>query len=172
MEFVIVVYPTERDVFVGGGPLGKTGKKLKLQTGTHTFDLDVPLDYAPAAQTIPVSGTTKLDPLLVVFTPKPVMRAGVRRGGKKITKRAGRKTAKTAKAGKTAKTAKTAKKSVKRAKKAAKPAVKKRTNNPTKKAGKTTAKKAAKKTVRNTASKSPRKAAAKHAKRTARKSRD
>lgn len=155
MEFVIVLYPTERDVFVGGGPLGKTGKKLKMDTGTHTFDLDVPLDYTPASQTLPVSGTTKLNPLLVLFVPKPVMRAGARRGGKKITKRTAKKTAKeTAK--KVAKTVatKTAKKVAKRT---AKKAVKKTARKSAKKVAKKAAKKMVKKSARKPAKKSARK---------------
>ena len=83
MEFVIVMYPTERDVNVGGGPLGKTGKTLKMQAGMHTFDLDLPVDYTPSTQTVPVSGTTKLNPCLVFFTPRPPMRAGAKRAAKK-----------------------------------------------------------------------------------------
>ncbi|GEM_PF-472230 len=157
MEFVIVLYPTERDVFVGGGPHGKTGKRLVLETGTHTFDLDVPLDYTPLSQTLPVSGTTKLNPLLVVFTPKPVMRAGVRRGAKKAGKKAAKKANSTA-------TKKTGKKAVKKTgKKTGKTAVKR--------TGQKAVKKTGKKAVK-TVTKKARKSTTKRAKRTIRKPRE
>src|SRR5262245_45755146 len=77
MEFVIVKFPTERNVNVDGAAQGKTDQVLRLQAGTHSFDLDTPLDYKPANQTKRVIGTSKTSPMEIVFTRAP--RAAARR---------------------------------------------------------------------------------------------
>jgi hypothetical protein len=71
MEFVIVRFPTERDVNVDGAAQGKTDQTLRLQAGTHSFDLDVPQDYKPASQTKRVIGTSKASPMEILFTRAP-----------------------------------------------------------------------------------------------------
>ncbi len=75
MEFVIVRFPVKRSVNVDGAPQGTTDKLLRLQAGTHRFDLGVPPDYKPASQTIPVTGTTSADPLEVVFEQRTALAA-------------------------------------------------------------------------------------------------
>ena len=67
MEFVIVTFPTRRGVNVDGAARGQTGRLLRLQAGTHIFDLGVPADYAPASQMLPVIGTSVANPLEVAF---------------------------------------------------------------------------------------------------------
>jgi hypothetical protein len=94
MEFVIVSFPTERDVNVDGAAQGKTDKLLRLQAGTHSFDLDVPLDYKPASQTKRVIGTSKASPMEIVFTRAP--RAAARRRRKSRRRRAAKGTRKRA----------------------------------------------------------------------------
>ena len=94
MEFVIVRFPTERDVNVDGAAQGKTDQLLRLQAGTHSFDLDVPLDYKPASQTKRVIGTSMASPMEIVFTRAP--RAAARRRGKPRRRRAAKGTRKRA----------------------------------------------------------------------------
>ncbi|MEO7359465.1 MAG: hypothetical protein ABI120_04005 [Gemmatimonadaceae bacterium] len=141
MEFVIVTYPSERVVNVDGGPLGKTGQKLKMAAGTHDFDLDAPLDYMPGSQTVQVARTTSASPLTIAFAPILVLVAtdeapmlmppmSMRRRGSKRTKFA-------------------SKEAVKRAlKNVARKTLKEAVSKTAKKAVKTTAKKVAKKSAR------------------------
>jgi len=68
MEFVTVICPTKRSVYVDGVLTGDTNEILQMEAGTHKFDLGVPADYDPASQNVVVAGTTVLLPLKVVFT--------------------------------------------------------------------------------------------------------
>ncbi len=68
MEFVVVNYPTKRSVYVDGEPSGDTNEVLRMDAGTHRFDLGVPANYRPASQDVVVTGTTVLVPMSVVFT--------------------------------------------------------------------------------------------------------
>ena len=68
MEFAIVTFPAVRAVIVDNAEMGQTGQILRLQRGTHTFDLAMPLDYRPESQTITLTGTSFEDPREVVFT--------------------------------------------------------------------------------------------------------
>jgi hypothetical protein len=76
MEFARVTFPRVRGVNVDGAPMGQTGDLLRLQAGTHLFDLAGPLDYTPPSQTLPVVGTTPGDPLIVAFDPVMAAVAG------------------------------------------------------------------------------------------------
>src|SRR5436190_9242860 len=75
MEFVIVRFPAVRNVNVDSAPQGKTGKVLRLQAGTHRFDLGTPADYRPASQTIQVNGTSMASPMEVLFEERTVRAA-------------------------------------------------------------------------------------------------
>lgn len=68
MEFVIVIYPTERSVYVDGVLTGDTNEVLQMDAGTHKFDLGAPANYQPTSQEVVVTGTTVLVPMKVVFT--------------------------------------------------------------------------------------------------------
>jgi hypothetical protein len=70
MEYVKVTYPTKRSVNVDDEPTGDTDEILRMDAGTHSFDLGPPIDYDPASHEIDVTGTTILRPMVVVFTPK------------------------------------------------------------------------------------------------------
>jgi hypothetical protein len=83
MEFAIVTFPAVRAVIVDNAEMGQTGQILRLQRGTHTFDLATPLDYRPESQTITLTGTSFEDPREVVFT--EVARA--RRAAKRLPAR-------------------------------------------------------------------------------------
>ena len=67
MEYVIVKYPSSRDVFINGKKNGLTNESLRVDAGTSIFDLGEPGDYHPASQEIEVADTTVLEPLEIEF---------------------------------------------------------------------------------------------------------
>ena len=69
MEFVIVNFSTSRTVNIDGAPRGRTGLLLRVQAGTHTFDLGAPPNYSPASVMTPVLGTTASSPMVIAFVP-------------------------------------------------------------------------------------------------------
>ncbi len=69
MEWVKVVYPRTRDVFVDGRRSGETNTVLIVSKGTHRFALGTPKDYTPSKRDVKVVNTSVLDPLEVAFTP-------------------------------------------------------------------------------------------------------
>lgn len=70
MEFVIVTYPSSRDVFVDDQLSGKTGETLQIETGHHRFSLGEPKDYEPPMQDVVVAATNPIIPMEIAFTPK------------------------------------------------------------------------------------------------------
>ena len=78
MEFAIVIFPTIRGVNVDSAPMGQTCEILRLQRGTHIFDLGSPENYSPSSRTIPLTGTTIDRPRAVVFTQAPRARGAAR----------------------------------------------------------------------------------------------
>jgi hypothetical protein len=69
LEWVKVVYPRTRDVFVDGRRSGQTNTVLIVDKGTHRFALGTPVDYKPARRDVPVMATSVLAPLEIEFTP-------------------------------------------------------------------------------------------------------
>ena len=67
MEYVTVTYPESRRVFVDGVETGNTNTTLRIQEGTHTFNLGEPRDYTPKWRRQVVSGTTSLSPMEISF---------------------------------------------------------------------------------------------------------
>ncbi len=67
MEYVVVTYPEERPVRIDGEFNGLTNEVLRVDAGTHLFDLGVPADYKPASRSAMVKDTTVLEPLEVAF---------------------------------------------------------------------------------------------------------
>jgi len=70
MEFVTVSFPTSRFVYIDGEQGGRTNEVLRIEAGTHQFDLGPLANYAPASLELAVEGTTVLAPLVVVFARK------------------------------------------------------------------------------------------------------
>lgn len=70
MEFVIVKYPEERDVYVDDQVIGVTNQTLEIDTGHYTFTLGEPQDYIPEEQTVEVIGTNPIIPLELEFIPE------------------------------------------------------------------------------------------------------
>jgi len=55
-------------VYVDGVRCGKTNTAFNVQLGTHTFDLDIPDDYAPPTIVALIDGTP-VKPTVVAFLP-------------------------------------------------------------------------------------------------------
>jgi len=69
MEFLLVTYPGERDVFVDGEMTGKTNRILPwmLAEGMHVVDLGSPRNYEPAAVHVALRDTAPATPCVVDF---------------------------------------------------------------------------------------------------------
>jgi hypothetical protein len=70
MEYVIVVFPTNRLAYIDGERSGYTNDPLRVDAGTHVFDLGSYANYEPTSRKVVVEGTTVLDPMPIVFTKK------------------------------------------------------------------------------------------------------
>ena len=70
MEFVQINYPVDRTVYVDGEDNGSTNTVIRVDTGTHRFDLGEPLNYAPSFRRRLVEGTSALQPLVLDFDPE------------------------------------------------------------------------------------------------------
>jgi hypothetical protein len=91
MEFAIVVFPTIRGVNVDDAPMGQTCDILRLQRGTHIFDLGFPENYSPESQRITLTGTSFERPRAVLFTQVSRARGAARPAS--VRTRKGRKAA-------------------------------------------------------------------------------
>jgi hypothetical protein len=67
MEFLLVVYGSERDVLIDGVAAGITNHLITLAPGTYTVSLDGDSDFTPVAQDILVTGSSPLRPTKVTF---------------------------------------------------------------------------------------------------------
>lgn len=65
MEYIIVRYPTVRDVVVDGQIAGKTNNVLAVDTGPHVFGIGGLQDYRPRTVTKNVKDTTPTSPLII-----------------------------------------------------------------------------------------------------------
>jgi hypothetical protein len=66
--WILVTFPSVRDVYVDSVRFGKTNTAFSVQLGTHTIDLDVPKDYQPPQIVVLVDGTP-VTPTVVAFLP-------------------------------------------------------------------------------------------------------
>jgi hypothetical protein len=67
MEFLLVLFPHEREVLIEGVEAGLTNQLITLAPGTYTISLAPPRNYLPREQEIVVEDTSPLDPLEIVF---------------------------------------------------------------------------------------------------------
>jgi len=70
MEYVIVTFPTKRLVYIDGDQNGYTNEVLRLDAGTHVFELGTLANYKPASRKVTVKDTTMLEPLEIAFLQK------------------------------------------------------------------------------------------------------
>src|SRR5712671_1328095 len=57
MEYVKVTFPTDRLVYVDGEENGSTNEVLRVEAGTHVFELGTLANYRPASRTVTVQDT-------------------------------------------------------------------------------------------------------------------
>ena len=67
MEYVSVTYPHQRIVNIDGHDAGLTNRTLRVNRGTHTFNLGDPRDYRPKWRRVMVTDTTAESPMEVTF---------------------------------------------------------------------------------------------------------
>jgi len=67
MEYVKVTFPTRRLVYIDGEENGSTNEVLRVEAGTHVFELGNLANYRPASRTVTVQDTTVLEPLKIAF---------------------------------------------------------------------------------------------------------
>jgi len=70
-EFVRVLYRRSRNVEIDNTISGTTNQVLRVEKGTHRFDLGQPVNYDPPFIDQVISGTTPARPLEITFTPLP-----------------------------------------------------------------------------------------------------
>jgi hypothetical protein len=67
MEYVKVTFPTGRLVYIDGEESGYTNEVLRVDAGTHVFELGNLANYRPASRKVTVQDTTEIEPLEVAF---------------------------------------------------------------------------------------------------------
>ena len=70
MEYVVVTFPTVRQVYIDGEKCGQTNSVLRVDAGTHIFTLGPYANYTPESQEIAVDGSSVLAPLEIIFSRK------------------------------------------------------------------------------------------------------
>jgi hypothetical protein len=71
MGYVKVTFPTDRFVYIDGEKNGNTNEVLRVEAGTHVFELGSLANYRPASRKVTVEDdTTVLEPLEIAFFPK------------------------------------------------------------------------------------------------------
>ena len=67
-QWIEVTFPEVRDVLVDDTLCGTTNKPMMVQLGTHTITLGGAQNYISPPMPVTVYNTTKLDPMVLVFT--------------------------------------------------------------------------------------------------------
>ncbi len=67
MEYARVKFPTDRFVYIDDERNGQTNDVLRVDAGTHIFDLGPLANYRPASRKVTVRNTTVLEPLEIEF---------------------------------------------------------------------------------------------------------
>ena len=67
MEYVIVSFPTDRLVYIDGEQNGRTNEVLRVDAGTHVFELGNLDNFQPAQRKVLVQDTSVIEPLEVAF---------------------------------------------------------------------------------------------------------
>ena len=67
MEYVKVTFPTNRFVYIDGEQNGSTNDVLRVDAGTHIFELGNLANYRPSSRKVLVQDTAVLEPLEIAF---------------------------------------------------------------------------------------------------------
>jgi len=72
-QYIKVLFPTRRKVWVDGNPAGFTNKVFQIDAGHHTITLwSSKKNFSPDAHEVNVIGTIPTKPLIVEFVRKEV----------------------------------------------------------------------------------------------------
>ena len=67
LQYVTVTFPTDRMVYVDGEQNGYTNDLIRVDAGTHIFELGNLDNFRPASRKVLVQDTTQFEPLVVAF---------------------------------------------------------------------------------------------------------
>ena len=67
MEYVKITFPTNRLVYIDGEQNGYTNEVLRVDAGSHIFELGNLENYRPGSRKVLVQDTTVLEPLEIAF---------------------------------------------------------------------------------------------------------
>ena len=67
MEYVKITFPTNRLVYIDGEQNGCTNEVLRVDAGSHIFELGNLENYRPGSRKVLVQDTTVLEPLEIAF---------------------------------------------------------------------------------------------------------
>lgn len=71
LQYVRIKYENTRDVYVDESQNGETNTIIRVDEGTHKFDLGSPGNYTPSSVEKQVTGTTSIKPLEIEFKAIP-----------------------------------------------------------------------------------------------------
>lgn len=66
-EYLVVLFPRQRQVLINGEFMGMTNKKLELEGGQYEVKLGAPQNFTPPKHDIDLVGTSSLMPMTVEF---------------------------------------------------------------------------------------------------------
>lgn len=70
-QYIKVIFPTRRKVWVDGNEAGLTNKVFRVETGHHTITLgQSKKNYTPERQDVILTGTTPTESLIIIFIRK------------------------------------------------------------------------------------------------------
>ena len=69
MQHVVVTYYRKRNVYIDGNQNGKTNQTIRVEEGTHIFDLGPDPNYTPAFIKVNVTGSSPIKPMSIDFFP-------------------------------------------------------------------------------------------------------
>jgi len=69
MGFLLIEYPTVREVFIDDVQCGSTRTPFQVSNGYHWIDLGKNYDYSPSAQRVNVQGEPYQAPVRASFRP-------------------------------------------------------------------------------------------------------
>ena len=68
-QYIKVIFPTRRKVWVDGTPAGFTNRVFQVEGGNHTITLgQSKKNFSPEEQNVNVRGTMPSEPLIITFT--------------------------------------------------------------------------------------------------------
>lgn len=67
MEYVKVLFPSSRAVFIDGSSSGESGELIRVGPGAHLVSLAEPFDFHPREQMVEVMESSASEPVIIKF---------------------------------------------------------------------------------------------------------